>query len=141
MLTPDIQARAREARRTRGRRPRMRVARGDFHDLEASFERISAVYFSSSIERIPLSWSRQRSRYTLGRYDASHHVVYISRILDQAGVPDYVLDYVMYHELLHARHHTQVKKNRLITHTREFRQEESRFRDYTRAREWLRRHI
>jgi hypothetical protein len=140
-LSSHIQLRAREARRTRGRQPMRGVTQGCHHNLDASFDRMNAEYFSACLERPALSWSRRKSRYTLGRYDSSHHAIYISRVLDQSHVPEFVVDYVMYHEMLHARHHTRLQRDRLIAHTREFREEESLFRDLDRARLWLRAHI
>jgi hypothetical protein len=140
-LTDDIRERAREARRIRGRKPVHAVEHGHFHDLGTSFDRVNQEYFSARLEKPSLSWSRRRSRHILGRYDASHNTITISRVLDREAVPHWVVDYVMYHELLHARHQNRVEKHRLLSHTREFRLEESLFREYDRAKQWLRDHI
>ena len=39
----------------------------------------------------------------LGHYDPSHNAIVISRILDAAAVPRLVVEYVMFHEMLHLR--------------------------------------
>ena len=81
---------------------------------------------------------RTRSRRILGRYDSTHHTVFISLLFDSPRVPDFVIDYVLYHELLHIRHPSRAGDCRLINHTPDFRAEERKFKDYKKATDWLR---
>lgn len=136
-LSAEIQERARAARCERGRIPRPAEPQGKHYDLEFCFDRLNREYFGGSLERPRLSWSVRRSRYTLGRYDATHHAICISRIFDSSAVPEYVLEYVMYHEMLHIKHRSRLEKSRMIAHTGEFRREERGFRFFGQAKDWL----
>ena len=67
----------------------------------------------------------------------STDTVMLSVTLDDAGVPDQVVDFVMYHELLHRVLGAPVVDGRVRAHTPEFRRRERAFPDYDRARSWL----
>lgn len=137
ILRSDIQERARIARSDRGRGARISNARGRYFDLESIFDGINAEYFDGRLDKPNISWSAKRSRYILGRYDSTHHTIFISRLFDSQKVPQFVLEYVMYHEMLHVRHQTRVNDCRLIVHTPEFKQEERRFAQFNEAKDWL----
>jgi hypothetical protein len=137
ILDPQIQERARELRGTRGRAVRGRGPNGRFFDLNESFDRINRFYFGSQMERPRILWSERRSRRTLGRYDAARYSIFISRVFDSPGVPAIVVDYVMYHEMLHIRHQSCVHNCRILVHTAEFRADERRFDGFPEAKRWL----
>jgi predicted metal-dependent hydrolase len=137
ILRNEVQEQARVARNDRGRGARISHARGRYFDLESLFDRINVAYFCGALPKPKLSWSVKKSRYILGRYDATHGTIFISRILDSEKVPAYVIEYVLYHEMLHVKHQTRVRDCRLIVHTEEFKQEERRFAQFKEAKEWL----
>jgi hypothetical protein len=137
VLSNEVQERARLARRHRGRRARVTPAQGRHFDLDSVFQTINARYFGGQLEKPCLSWSTKRSRHILGSYDATHQTIFISRLFDSARVPPFVVEYVMFHEMLHVRHHTRVRDCRLLVHTAEFRQDEKRFAQYAEAKDWL----
>jgi hypothetical protein len=138
ILGSAMQARAREARTSRGRRPRPAVARGRWQNLDVNFDRVNEEYFEGKLERPRLTWSARRSRRILGRYDSTHQTVFISLFFDSPRIPDFVLDYLVYHELLHIRHPSRARDCRFINHTPEFRAEERSFKDYKKAIDWIR---
>jgi predicted metal-dependent hydrolase len=115
------------------------MPKGRWQNLETNFERLNAAYFEGKLQRPRLGWSTTRSRRILGRYDATHHTVFISLVFDSPRIPDFVLDFVLYHELLHVKHPSRATNCRMLTHTPEFKAEERRFEDYKKATEWLRR--
>jgi predicted metal-dependent hydrolase len=137
ILCSEIQERARVARSQRGRQPRRAAPRGRHVNLEASFERVNQKYFNGEFNRPAISWSSKRSRYILGRYDALHHTIFVSRVFDSLATPDYVIDYIVFHEMLHAKHRSQVQDGRCIVHTREFKADEQKFAEFERAKRWL----
>ena len=137
ILRHEIQERARVVRSGRGRGMRVVRARGRHFDLDAVFDRINAQYFSGTIDKPRISWSTKRSKCVLGRYDSTHHTIFISRVFDAPRIPSYVLDYVMYHEMLHVTHRTRIQDCRVIVHTPEFKREERRFAQYEDAKRWL----
>jgi len=62
----------------------------------------------------------------------------IFRILDSKDVPRLVVDYVMFHEMLHLRHPVEHAGARRCIHTPAFKQEEKRFVGAREAKAWLR---
>jgi hypothetical protein len=61
----------------------------------------------------------------------------VSRTLDQAQVPEFVVDFLMYHELLHKQHGIHWVNGRGLAHTRAFYADERRFERFEEAEEWL----
>jgi hypothetical protein len=139
ILGREIQERAMAARANRGRRPRVAKIPGRHRNLESAFDRLNAEYFAGRLERPGLSWTVKRARHILGRYDATHRAIVISRIFDSPAVPDFVVDFVLFHEMLHMKHQVQSDGCRLVIHSAEMRAEERSFRHYAAARDWLRR--
>ena len=89
------------------------------------------------MERPRLTWSRTKSRRILGRYDSTHRTIFISLLFDSQHIPDVVLDYVLYHEMLHSVVPDEtISRNRRRVHTEEFNRRERQFPDYRRARRW-----
>jgi len=48
-----------------------------------------------------------------------------------------VTSYILFHEMLHVKHRSRVHDSRRIVHTREFKADEKRFRQYEEAKLWL----
>jgi hypothetical protein len=110
---------------------------GDHFHLDRLFESINAAYFDGLMARPALGWSRNPSRTLLGHYDPSHNAIILSRILDRAGVPGFVVEYVLFHEMLHLKHPTEHRGSRRSVHPPEFRREEKNFASYAEAKAWL----
>lgn len=110
---------------------------GAFHDLATSFERVRASYFAGEISRPRLLWSRRVTGRHFGYYNHLQDTVMVSCTLDSSEVPAYVVDFVVYHELLHKKHGCRWRNGRQAFHTREFRREERRFEQYTAAEAML----
>ena len=138
IMADHIQERARAARNQRSRRARLAGPRGRYVDLEPLFNRLNEEYFGGSLDQPRLSWSVKRSRYVLGRYDATHNIIFISRIFDVPNLPPYVVEYVLFHEMLHLKHRSRIHDSRVMVHTPEFKAEEKTFRDYEKAKLSLR---
>jgi hypothetical protein len=137
ILRADIQERARVARSERGRTFGTIGSRGRHVDLATALGRVNARYFDGEMKNAKISWSAKRSRYILGRYDALHDTIFISRIFDSAAVPEFVIDYIVFHEMLHVKHRAYVEDARCIVHSREFRTDERQFAEYNAAKHWL----
>jgi hypothetical protein len=108
-------------------------------DLELVFDRVNAAYFDEKMARPNLTWSKRTTTRKMGHYNFVTDTVWISRTLDAPEVPPYVLDYIVYHELLHKQHGVRTRNGRRRLHTPAFRADERAFRDYERARAFLRR--
>ncbi|MBN1812561.1 MAG: M48 family metallopeptidase [Anaerolineae bacterium] len=109
------------------------VTRGSHFDLEQVFERVNAAYFASELARPRLTWNRMITGNKYGHYDRHRDTVMISVTLDAPGVPDYAIDYVMYHELLHKQMGIDAIGGRNYAHTPKFRAAERRFPHYVEA--------
>ena len=55
----------------------------------------------------------------------------LSISLDDPRVPSSLVDFVMYHELLHKKHGAVLVNGRRLVHSPQFRAEERRFPDYS----------
>lgn len=117
--------------------PPAAAVKGHVHDLEASFLRVNRRYFQGKMVRPALQWNRLLTVAVMGYYQAFRDTVMISLSLDHSDVPEYVLDYVMYHELLHKKHGETRENGRRFVHTPEFRREERQFEKYPEATAFL----
>jgi hypothetical protein len=111
--------------------------RGAFHDLAESFERVNARYFGGTMARPKLTWSRSFTGRKFGHYDTVKDWVMVSSTLDRASVPAFVVDFLMYHELLHKKHGIRWVNERGHAHTRDFYADEKKFEGHQQAEDWL----
>jgi predicted metal-dependent hydrolase len=114
---------------------------GRVYDLRAIFEELNFEYFYGLMARPELGWSLRPSRTTLGHYDPSHHVIVLTNLFDSEKVPELLLKYVMFHEMLHLRYPTEHRGARRSIHTKEFKQAEKTFRGYKAALVEMRRFV
>jgi predicted metal-dependent hydrolase len=134
----DIVRQAHLVRQMRGRK-RLSSARGHFYDLDAIFEDLNARFFHGLLGRPRMSWSQTKTRRILGHYDPAHNAIIISRIFDHFAVPRYVLDYIVYHEMLHLKHPVRLRGTRRCVHSAEFQAEEKLFPHMAQANAFLKR--
>ncbi len=116
------------------------VSSGRVHDLTVLFEELNERYFSGAISS-SITWGSRSPRYgvrkrNMGSYDRKRDLIRISRYLDRKAVPRCYVEYVVYHEMLHAAVGVQQKNGRCLIHTAEFRRREKLFHDYDRAMAW-----
>ena len=92
------------------------------------------------LPKVPtLSWSKTVSRHRFGHWDPDHNAVVISQVLDDPAVPEFVLDYVLYHELLHILHPVKMGSGtKRIVHSAAFKRDERRFPRWKEGEEWIR---
>jgi len=124
------------ARRQRGRKV-ISSANGEIYDLERIFAKLNRRYFAGQSEKPVLTWSRRRARSILGHHDAAHDTITISKILDSREVPEWFVEYIVFHEMLHIKHPARIVNGRRYYHTNAFRAEEQSFPRYQHAQEWL----
>lgn len=90
--------------------------------LGESFNRVNEKYFFGLVERPNLTWHDSIRR--LGSYEYGTDTISMSKVL---GADTNLLDYVMYHEMLHKKHKFHCKNGRIHHHTKEFREMERKF--------------
>ena len=113
------------------------VTRGRVYDLAESFARVNQLYFEGRMDQPILCWNQTLTSRKFGHYQPSRDTIMISVSLDSPQVSSMLLDFVMYHELLHKRHGCQLVNGRRIAHTAAFRADERLFRDWQRAEQEL----
>jgi len=132
----DVRRQAQLVRQIRGRKF-VSGPQGSHYNLEQVFEALNAAHFHGLMARPELGWSRGRSRNLLGHFDPAHNAIIISRIFDNAAIPRLLLEYVMFHEMLHLRYPVEHKGARRCVHTKEFREAEKQFAGWKEAKEGL----
>ena len=113
------------------------LAQGRHHDLSTLFEQLNQQYFAGGLRRPHIGWSTRSWRRQFGCYDPGPNQIVLNRRMDRPGVPQFVVEYVLYHEMLHVKHPTRRSGCSLLSHSPEFRAEEKRFVHFTIARKFL----
>jgi hypothetical protein len=137
---PEIRAKAARSKRENGRKV-ITTSKGSVYDLEKTFDRLNREYFRGGIEKPTLTWSVRKTYRILGHHDATHKTIVISKSLDDKFVPKYVVDYVLYHEMLHIAHPTKHVNGRRYNHTAAFKRDEMKFAYYDEAEAWIARNV
>ena len=132
----DVRTGLQQIRRERGRK-QLRHPQGHVWDLVEIFEDLNGRFFGGLMSRPHLGWSMRPSKTTLGHYDPGHHAIVLSNILDRPEVAKLVVEYVMFHEMLHLRYPVEHRGARRCVHTPEFKEAEKQFPGLTEARELL----
>jgi hypothetical protein len=112
-------------------------ARGRRFDLDVLFDRLNDRYFDGRLRKPVLSWGQKPTHRVLGHHDHVHGAIILSPTLDDKEVPEFVVEYVLFHEMLHVRHKAAVVGNRTIYHNESFKADEKRFERLTAASRWL----
>ena len=134
--TVQLRERADHSKRTRGRKI-VTGTKGDVYDLDEMFDSLNFWYFGCRLERPVLTWSPRKSFHILGHHDSTHDTISVSRSLDSASVPEFVVEYVLFHEMLHIAHPAKHKNGRRYHHTPAFKRDEQRFMRYHDAEKWI----
>jgi hypothetical protein len=129
------------SRMNRMRRKRVRLrhtgAQGRRFHLEKLFDGLNAKYFGGVLPKPHIGWSLRAWRRQFGCYDPGPNQILLNRRLDHPRVPRCAVEYVLFHEMLHVKHPTRRSGCTLVSHSREFREEEKRFHEFERARRIL----
>ena len=91
--------------------------------LEESFDRVNSRYFYGIMDKANLVWGNH-TLSKIGSYEYGTDTITMSLVLSE---DDKLLDYVMYHEMLHKKHKFTKKGSRSYHHTPKFRKDERAF--------------
>ena len=115
---------------------------GRYFDLRQIFERLNRRYFRSRLRNYTVVWGRKRAQrpkeyFIFGTIQEEDRVIRINPLLDQRFVPLWFIEYILYHEMLHAFVPDEFDPSgRRRVHTARFYEREKRFHAYSRARRW-----
>jgi hypothetical protein len=129
--------------RQQERPPRLIKVRtaGRHHDLRAIYDRLNAQMFGGTLDA-RITWGpggglgRRRRSIKMGSFAVEDRVIRIHPALDQDGVPEFFVAWIIFHEMLHGKHEVRRTNGRRRFHTRAFLDEEKTFPDYARACAW-----
>jgi hypothetical protein len=134
---PSIIEAVRERRLLRGRK-RLAVGTGICHSLEDIYREVNSRYFNNQADIEKIGWGMRKSWNRLGHYDPVHHTIIISPALDAPDVPDFVVRYIVYHEMLHSIFEDTLSRSKNRHHPSGFRRAERAYPDFARAKKFLR---
>ncbi len=138
--TTEIREKAADNKRVKGRKV-VTTSKGSVYDLDEIFASLNSQYFGNAIPKPALTWSAKKTYRILGHHDATHSHIAISRSLDTSDTPLYVVEYVVYHEMLHIHHPTKHVNGRRYNHTAAFKRDERKFAYYEEAERWVERNV
>ena len=99
--------------------------------LLSRFKVINEGYFNGMMTEPNLKWGQESFR-KLGHYEYSSDTIVISKVFSKAVDDEKVrglLDYVLYHEMLHKKHQYDHTKKRARHHTKAFKEDEKKWHD------------
>ena len=131
-----VMRKAHLVRQIRGRK-RIGSAEGQHWNLESVFDGLNSQFFHGLLGRPQMTWSRGHARNHLGHYDPAHNAIVVSRVFDHQRVPRQVVEYIVYHEMLHLKHPVRLHGGRRSVHSAEFRAEERLFPHLAEAKAFL----
>lgn len=117
-------------------------SKGRFFDLKMVYNKLNRDYFNSRLKLL-VTWHgthtpQNHSQCCLGLFYDALRLIKVHRLLDAASVPEYVVQFIVYHEMVHAACPAYVDSrgiNRI--HSPEFKRQERRFKHYAEATKWL----
>lgn len=125
------------------RRPRRTAlfTAGRYFDLGEIFARLNRAYFNDQLD-CRISWgSRRRARpqcsIRLGTYSEQTRTIRVHPALDRSFVPGYVIEGIVFHEMLHHLLGTTPLGGRNVAHSSAFRRMESRYPHHNQAQAWI----
>jgi predicted SprT family Zn-dependent metalloprotease len=141
----ENESKIRRRREPRSPRKISITTQGRHFNLRDSFQRLNRKYFEGCTE-CAITWGNRRKRgrqktVRLGSYSPATGVIRINRILDRDYVPKYVLDEIIYHEMLHHHLGIEKKKGRRFHHHETFKEMEKKFPHSDRAQRWIEKNL
>ncbi len=123
------------------RKMRMR-SNGRHHNLGDRYHALNQEYFGGRISA-SITWGSKSTRRfvaerILGSYDPQINLIRIHPVLDSKSVPRYFLDFIIYHEMLHADLGIEERNGRRRMHSAKFKKRERLFQYYQKALAWER---
>jgi hypothetical protein len=108
---------------------------GQYVDLAPLLAKVQEERFRTPIPAA-IGWTERPLRRLMGRFEkgSPEGLVVVNRLLDSPLAPNWYLDFLVYHELLHAVIPPRPGADRILIHPPEFRRAERRHPEHARAR-------
>jgi hypothetical protein len=115
--------------------------RGRRHDIRERFDWVNSQYFDGKVPPVNLAWSTRVDSSRWGYTDRDRRLIVVNKQLDGPRVPGYVVDYILYHEMLHIVHKGLFSQFGRDDHYVDFYRDERKFDKYQEAEMWLRENL
>jgi hypothetical protein len=113
------------------------TAQGSIYNLNELFHNINRQYFAGKMPQPRLTWSSILSHRKLGHYERTRDRIVISQTLDHKNIPQYLVEFILYHELLHKHHGIRWMNGKCMIHTSEFKRSERKFQQFNEVEAFL----
>jgi len=118
---------------------------GKHVDLRSYLEKLNALYFEGRLG-CAITWgTRKKGRrprtIRLGSFCPERKIIRIHPVLDSSAVPGFVIEDVIYHEMLHHELGMVRTNGRVLSHHRQFKVMEKAFPHSARTREWIQKNL
>ena len=115
---------------------------GRYFDLRTIFEKLNARFFANRLRGYRVIWGKRRKKrpksyFVFASIQEEDRLIRVHPLLDAPFVPYWFMEYVLFHEMLHATVPDEFDQNgRRRVHTEKFRRRERTFPFFGRARRW-----
>jgi len=117
----------------------VRSPRGQTYNLDELQEEVRGRFFTDC-RPLDIGWAPRVTSSLMAKWIATPpgtpNVIVVNPLLDDARVPRYYLEYIVFHELLHEVIPIRRERGRWLHHSAEFRRREREFPQYERALRW-----
>lgn len=110
---------------------------GSYFNLKEIFHRLNETYFKGELPEPYLGWSLKPAYSRLGFYDATRNLLVISQIFDSRKTDASVLEFLVYHEMLHIFFPVKMINGRRRIHPPQFRKKEQEFPGFEKIQKWI----
>jgi hypothetical protein len=131
-----IRSRKKSIRKDRSKK-KITGHQGANFNLKDIFIVVNRKYLGNEISTPGLTWSSNSSKVRLGHFDPDLNIVVVSKNLDNKATPSCIIEYIIYHELLHGRCPGRYLNGRWYVHTPEFKREEKKFEELKFVKKWI----
>jgi len=117
-------------------------SQGNVYNLQKIYNDLNTEYFEGKLN-LQITWfgkpmKRFRSRVTFGLYYDPLRLIKINRLLDSPAFPDYLVGYVVYHEMVHHVCPAYFdEKGQHQIHNKEFKEKEALYKYFDLAQAWI----
>ena len=108
--------------------------KGEVYDLSETYNALVAKGLIEEQKNISLNWTITRNCMRVGCCSVLMRVISISSLLDSENIPQYVHEYVLYHELLHLDNSLTSGRRH---HSKAFKAHEKMYPKWKESEEWL----
>ncbi len=125
------------------------IFQGICYNLQGMLDKINKFYFDGVLSNLRITWAPQKTHtrkrvhsLNFGSFSYSEQLIRVHPVLDNYFVPKYFIEYIIYHEMLHAIIKPSVSPTGYMCyHHDEFKKREMEFKHYHKAEKWQKKNL